>query len=87
MQEILNKVAQELNLPKGVVKETYNSFFRFIKERIEELPLKEDLTTLELSKLKTNFNIPYIGKLYVTENSYNAVKKKYDCNRRSKTKV
>ena len=85
MQEILNKVAQELNLPKGVVKKTYNSFFKFIKEKIEELPLKEDLTALELSKLKTNFNIPYIGKLYVTEKTYNVIKNKYASTRRSKT--
>ena len=87
MQEILNRVAQELNLPKDVVRKAYYSFYKFIKDRMEELPLKEDLTPLEFSKLKTNFHIPYIGKLYITEESYNSIKKKYDSYRQSKTKV
>lgn len=74
LEEIINKVSLELNIDTEVVKEAYNSFWGFIRESIQALPLKEDLTEEEFSKLKCNFNIPSIGKLYLTYPRYKSLK-------------
>lgn len=75
---ILNKVSDELGLPFEVVRATYESYWKFIRETIQALPLKEDLSEEEFSKLRTNFNIPSIGKLSCTYNRYTGLKKQYE---------
>lgn len=65
-KDIKLKVAKELNLPVEVVDLAYDSFYKFIRETIASLPLKEDLSEEEFKSLKTNFNIPSIGKLHCT---------------------
>jgi hypothetical protein len=77
-QNIITKVAEELGLPESLVNETYKSFWRYVRETIKELPLKEDLSQEEFDKLQTNFNIPSIGKLSCTWNRYNGVKKQFE---------
>jgi hypothetical protein len=74
LDDILEKVSIDTNIPKEVVIEAYNSFWGFIRDSIQALPLKEDLTEEEFNKLKCNFNIPSIGKLYVTYPRYRALK-------------
>ena len=70
LKEITQKIAKDLNLPEEVVHKAYLSFWRYIKESIQILPLKENLSEEEFSKLKTNFNIPSIGKLYCIYENY-----------------
>lgn len=77
-QNIITKVAEELGLPESLVNETYKSFWRYVREAIKELPLKEDLSQEEFDKLQTNFNIPSIGKLSCTWDRYNGVKKQFE---------
>lgn len=76
LDEILNKVSLDTNIPKEVVEEAYNSFWGFIRESIQALPLKEDLTEEEFNELKVNFNIPSIGKLYLTYDRYKSLKER-----------
>lgn len=76
--EIYNQVSEKLNLPQKVVKEAYESYWKFIREHIKFLPLKEDLTEEEFGKLRTNFNIPSIGKLSCTLERYQKVRKRYE---------
>lgn len=78
MKDIINKVANDLGLPKEVVKEAYYSFWKYIKETIQKLPLKEELTKEEFDELRTNFNIPSIGKMYCDYNRYINVKKRFE---------
>ena len=77
MNNIYKKVADELNLPEELVKNTYKAYWRFIRYSIESLPLKEDLSEEDFSKLKTNFNIPSLGKLSCTYDRMQGVKMKY----------
>lgn len=76
--EIKTKVSKELNIPYEVVDRAYNSFWLFIKQTIKELPLKENLTEEEFSELRTNFNIPSLGKLNCTYDRYKRLKNKYE---------
>ena len=77
-KEIINKVSQELDIPSSTVEKTYKAFWRYIKDTIESLPLKEDLTEEEFCKLQTNFNIPSLGKLSCTYPRYVNMKKMYN---------
>lgn len=77
-QEILEKVSQELGIPKEVVKLAYESYWKMIRSTITDLPLKEPLTEEEFSKFKTNFNIPSLGKLTCTYDRMVGVKKRFE---------
>ncbi len=77
-QEILKKVSEELGLPLEVVKGAYESYWSFIRQTIIALPLKEDLSEEDFNRLKTNFNIPSIGKMSVTWERYLGKKKQWE---------
>lgn len=64
-QSIIEQVSTKHNLPKEVVLVAYRSYWEFIKQTIQELNFK-DITEEEFNNMRTNFNIPSIGKLYVT---------------------
>lgn len=65
-KQFTKEVAISQNLPEEVVIVAYRSFWEFIKVTIKELNLKDDITEEEFNKLRTNFNIPSIGKLFIT---------------------
>ena len=75
--DIVGKVSRELNLPKEVVDKTYKAYWLFIKNHIQSLPLKENLSEEDFAKLRTNFNIPSLGKLSCTYDRMLSMKKRY----------
>lgn len=75
--DIIGKVSEELNLPRELVDRTYKAYWFWVKETIQSLPLKEDLNEEDFSKLRTNFNIPSLGKLTCTFKRMQGVKKRY----------
>lgn len=85
-QEILKEVAIELNLPVEVVKLAYESYWDFIRRTITSLPLKEPLNEEDFSKLRTNFNIPSLGKLTCTYKRMLGVKKSFEYIKRIREK-
>ncbi len=76
-QEILKEVSIELNIPVEVVKEAYESYWLFIRQSIVALPLKQDLSLEDFNKLKSNFNIPSLGKLSCTYDRMVGVKERF----------
>lgn len=76
-QDAIDYVANKLELPREVVKEAYESYWKYIRFTISELPLKDDLSEEEFNKLRTNFNVPSLGKLAVTWDRYKAIKDRY----------
>ena len=76
-EQIVDIVAKELELPVDLVKNTYRAYWQFIKDTIQELPLKEDISEEDFSKLKTNFNIPSLGKLTCTRDRFIGMKKRF----------
>ena len=77
-KEIVRQVAEELELPEALVDKTYKAFWRFVKDKIQELPLKEDISIEDFRKLRPNFNIPSLGKLCCTEDKFIRMKKQKD---------
>lgn len=75
--EAIKQVSDKLGLPEGMIKETYESYWKFIRETIQSLPLKENLSEEEFNSLRTNINVPSIGKLAVTWDSYKGTKERF----------
>ena len=75
--DIVGKVSEELNLPVGVVDKTYKAYWRFIKSHIQSLSLKDNINEEDFTKLRTNFNIPSLGKLNCTYDRMLGMKKRY----------
>lgn len=75
--DIIGKVSQEMGLPPEVVDTAYKSYWKFIKQTIQSLPLKDDISEGDFTKLRTNFNIPSLGKLTCTFDRMMGVKKRF----------
>lgn len=75
--KILEQVSKEQGIPIEVVKKAYESYWEFIKKTIQDLPLKEDITEEQFNELRTNFNIPSLGKLSCTYDRMIGVKKRF----------
>lgn len=86
-EEIIARLAFQLGISKDSVVKIYKYFWRYIKETIESLPLNKDLSEEEFSRLRTNFAIPYIGKLYCTYNDYKVTKERYAKHKNDKANV
>lgn len=76
-EKAVKEVSKELGIPENVVKAAYLSAWKFVVRKIQELPLKEDLTDEEFNKLRTNFNMPSLCKIYVTGDMYRRTKRMY----------
>ena len=77
-KDIILSVSKDLGISPDVVEKVYKAYWFYIKTTIEALPLKEDLTEEEFSKLRTNFNIGSLGKLFVTYKHYVGIKKRFE---------
>lgn len=75
-EEIVSRVADSLGLDKKLVDKTYKAYWKAVKEHIESLGLKQNLSDEEFEKQRPNINIPSIGKLYVSLDKYHYYKRK-----------
>jgi len=71
------EIANDLGLSESDVKDVFKYTWEFIRNKIESLPLKGDLTEEEFNKLKTTFMLPEIGKLGCDYNTYKSIRKWY----------
>ena len=67
----LRKASRNLCVDLKQVEAVYKSYWWFVRNHIESLPLRE-ISEEEFASTVTNFNIPYIGKLYT---SYDKIQK------------
>lgn len=75
--EIIRKVSEDTEIPTDIIDKAYKAFWLYIRNSVQELPLKEDITEAEFLKLRPNFNIPSLGKLCVSYDRYKGVKNKF----------
>ena len=76
-KEIILDVSRNLDISPDVIEKVYKAYWSFIKETVQALPLKDNLSEEEFLTLKTNFNVPSLGKLACTLDKYNRVKKRF----------
>lgn len=77
-REIIKKVSEDIGTPIEVVDKVYKAFWLYIRNSVQELPLKEELTEAEFLSLRPNINIPSLGKFTCTYNRYKGVKEKFN---------
>lgn len=75
--DIITQVSKNLNLPVKVVDKVYKSYWKFIRTTIQELPIKETMSEEDFKQLRTNFNIPSLGKLSCTYDRLRRVRERY----------
>lgn len=73
-KQIIKQVAKELNLPEDLVRNTYKSYWKVIKQIVESKQIKSSdnklLSQEEFNNNIININIPSIGKLNCTYDKY-----------------
>lgn len=67
LKRIINEIKNKYNLTEDQVIEIFESQFECIRKEIESINLKDVKTEEGLNKLKTNFNVPGLFKLYVNK--------------------
>lgn len=77
-EDIIGTVSKELNLPEDIVAKTYKAYWLFIRDTIEKLPLKSDLSQDDFELLRPNINIPSLGKLSCTYSRYVGMKNRFN---------
>ena len=74
LKQIIKQVAKELDLPEDLVRNTYKSYWKVIKQIIERNNIKSNdnliFTSDEFNNMQMNINIPSIGKLNCTYDKY-----------------
>ena len=75
--DIITQVSKNLNLPVNIVDKIYKSYWKFIRTTIQELPIKETMSEEDFKQLRTNFNIPSLGKLSCTYDRLRRVRERY----------
>lgn len=73
----ISGASHELGIPSEVVGKVYKAYWLAIKQVVQALPLKEDLTKEDFSKLKASINIPSLGKLYSSYDRVQGVKRRF----------
>ena len=64
LNSVIRQTARKLSISPKQAEAIYSSYWKYIRETIESLPVR-NMTEEEFEAATTNFNIPYIGKLYV----------------------
>ena len=83
VNQAVKQVARKLSVDQKLVEQVYRSYWRFIKEHISSLNLR-NINQEEFDSIVTNFNIPYIGKLYVGYGRVEKYKKQFKKKRNDK---
>lgn len=69
--------SRELGLPSELVEKVYRAYWLAVKQTIQALPLKEDLTEDDFSELRASVNIPSLGKLHSSYDRVQGVKRRF----------
>lgn len=73
----IKKVSEELGIPEEVCHRAYMYAWKFIYEHAETPVLSIDTPIEEFKQARMNFNMPSLGKLYITEDKFNKVNRKF----------
>lgn len=69
------ELAEKYGLDAHEVEAMVKAPYEFIQEKTKELNFTDDMSKAEFDKIKTNFNIPAIGKLYASHYLYSKIQK------------
>ena len=79
LEQIIQQVAGEMGLPYDVCHKAYMSAWKFVNDKAQELPMDHNMSLEEFKRLRPNFNMPSLGKLYISEENFERTKKRFLC--------
>lgn len=66
LQDIILAAAKKLDMPDDVVEIAYREYWNWVKNTLENVPVNEEMTEEEFTKMQTSINVPSLGKFYAT---------------------
>jgi hypothetical protein len=78
LKEIAYKAAVKLNLPPKFVWEIYQSYWMFIRNHISSLNIKDIEKEEDFNTLRTNINVPSLGKFHLDWERIQNKRKEYE---------
>ena len=76
VKALVHRIGLKYNLQDDVINTIIHSQYRFIRETIHDLKMKDTETKEDFDKLKTNFILPYIGKLHISYYMFKGIKER-----------
>ena len=78
ISDIIEEVSETLGTPPGVCMKAYMSYWKFVKESLESLPLKGNLKEEDFQDMRTSVNVPSLGKFYCDYKRWEGIRKKFE---------
>lgn len=78
LNKAILEASEELGIPVDKVRKVYRAYWWSIRDMIQQLELKDDVTEEYLNDNKTSFNISSLGKLYTSYDRIKGVKKRFN---------
>jgi hypothetical protein len=72
----IEEIAERYEISFEQAKEIVYSPYEFMRDKLTDLNLKEDLTEEEFINKKTNFNMPSLFKMFASYYAYKEIQKK-----------
>ena len=76
-KEVYKKVAEKLGYSPEFVEKVHMSYFKYIKDRIAEIPIFELDTKEKFDNCQTSFLVSCLGKFYICYRSFEKDKENY----------
>ena len=83
-KEKIKELALKHGVPVSVIEEVVSSPYEFIRSQSKEIDFKDGMNREEFDSMKTNFNIPSIGKLYASHFLYNNIQNNKEKSKKNK---
>lgn len=72
----ITELSKKHGIDVDLMKKLISSPYEFIQQKTRRLDFKDGLTKAEFDEMKTNFNIPALGKVFASNYLYNEIQKK-----------
>ena len=77
LQDIILAASEKLNIPDDVIEIAYREYWNWVRDTLENVPVNEDMTEEEFTKMQTSINVPSLGKFYASYSRAQFLNKKF----------
>ena len=77
LQDIILAASEKLNISDDVIEIAYREYWNWVKDTLENVPVNEDMTEEEFTKMQTSINVPSLGKFYASYSRAQFLNKKF----------
>lgn len=78
LKRIIKLISIECKIPEATVEVAYRLYWKFIKESLEAIPVKDIQSQEEFNKYRTSINLPSLGKIFITFDKVQKQRRRYE---------